>query len=353
VFLSEAIEDFARYSLGVKGYARKTHITYQNRQRQFADWLAEHKHLPDIQVHDITPELLREFVYHLSGPQGRRDGAPPSGRRGSSAPRLRPRTIRAVMHAVRALFFYLAKIGVIDPKENPAPEVELPKMDAATRLLVSDEDLMRLLEATDRLHSEFRRVRDRAILAVLIYCGVRRQELLDLRVADVNLEDRALLVQQGKGRRSRVLPLCQEAVPPLMEWLALRRTFTRCRHDALFVTDQHQRVGDNTLRHLLEEVKAIAGIRDDPRIKPHSIRHAAATRMLRNGADIKSIQAFLGHSLLQTTSIYLHGSEQQVRMVIETVGLARDAEGAADRREEKRSDQRAEFIQRRRATPAR
>jgi site-specific recombinase XerD len=88
---------------------------------------------------------------------------------------------------------------VIDPKENPTVEVELPKMDAATRLLVSDEDLMRLLEATDRLHSEFRRVRDRAILAVLIYCGVRRQELLDLRVADVNLEDRALLVQQGRG----------------------------------------------------------------------------------------------------------------------------------------------------------
>jgi site-specific recombinase XerD len=177
--------------------------------------------------------------------------------------------------------------------------------------------------------------------------------LLDLRITDVNLEDRALLVQQGKGKRSRVIPLCQEAVPPLMEWLALRRTLTRCRQDALFVTDQHQRVGDNTLRHLLEEIKAIAGMRDDPRIKPHSIRHAAATRMLRNGADIKSIQAFLGHSLLQTTSIYLHGSEHQVRKVIETVGLARDAEGAADRREEKRPDQRADFMQRRRATPAR
>lgn len=141
----------------------------------------------------------------------------------------------------------------------------------------------------------------------------------------------ALLVQQGKGRWARVLPLCQEAVPPLMECAALRRTLTRCRQDPLFMTDQHQRVGDNTLRHLLEEIKAIAGMREDPRVKPHSIHHAAATRMLRNGADIESIRALLGHSLLQTASIYLHGSEHQVRKVIETVGLARDAEGAVDR----------------------
>jgi integrase/recombinase XerC len=350
MFLSEAIQDFARYSLVVKGYARKTHVTYQNRQRQFANWLAERKNIPDIQVHDITPELLREYVYHLSGPDARRDMALSSARSSRSAPRHRPRTIRAAMNAVRALFFYLERVGVIDPKENPTVEVELPKMDAATRLLVSDEDLMRLLEATERLHSEFRRVRDRAILAALIYCGLRRQELLNLRVSDVNIEDRSLLVQRGKGQKSRVIPLCQEVVPPLLEWMAMRRKLTRCQHDALFATDQHQRVGDNTLRHLLEEVKAIAGMRDDPRIKPHSIRHAAATRMLRNGADIKSIQAFLGHSLLQTTSIYLHGSEHQVRKVIDTVGLGLVGEnGATERKDEKR----AEFIQRRRVRPAR
>jgi site-specific recombinase XerD len=262
MYLSEAIRDFARYSLGIAGYARKTHITYQNRQRQFANWLMERKHLAEIQVQDITPELLREYVYHLSGPGGRLDAAPGSGRTSRSTPRLRPRTVRAAMNALRALFAYLAKMRVIDPRENPVLEVELPKMDAATRLLVSDEDLMRLLEATERLHSEFRRVRDRAILAVLIYCGVRRQELLDLRVADVNLGDRSLLVQQGKGQKSRVIPLCQEAVGPLLEWIPMRRKLIRCRHEVF-------------------DRSAPAGWRQPAPAPP----------------------AFLGHSLLQTTSI--------------------------------------------------
>jgi site-specific recombinase XerC len=82
---------------------------------------------------------------------------------------------------------------------NPAAEVRLPKKDAATRLLVADEDLVRLLEAAERQRSDFRSVRDRAVLSVFIFCGLRRQELLALRLSALNLADQSLLVQQGKA----------------------------------------------------------------------------------------------------------------------------------------------------------
>src|SRR5262249_24165560 len=90
-------------------------------------------------------------------------------------------------------------------------------------------------------------------------------------------------------------------------------------------------VGERTLKNVIEELKAIAGLGDDPRIKPHSIRQAAATWMLRNGADIKSIQAFLGHSPLQTTAVYLHFTEEQLRKTIGAVGLGHDDRGVGPR----------------------
>src|SRR5262249_25229359 len=147
------------------------------RLRHFARWLAEQGHA-DPPIHTVSPELIRRYSYSLS------------------AHKLRPRTIRAALHALRALFACLTHMGALST--NPALDVRLPKKDAATRLLVTDDDLRLLLEAAGRQHSEFRCVRDRAILAVLIYAGLRRQELLDLTVSSLNLADRSLLVQHGK-----------------------------------------------------------------------------------------------------------------------------------------------------------
>jgi site-specific recombinase XerD len=211
---------------------------------------------PDPLIDTISPELIRRYSYWLS------------------ARKLRPRTIRGALHALRSLFAFLTTMGALPA--NPAVEVRLPRKDAATRLLVTGDDLRNLLVAAGRQHSDFRSVRDRAILAVLIYGGLRRQELLDLTVPAVNVSDPALLVQHGKGEKARVVPLCEEALPPLREWLAMRAQMG-CSHEFLFIGMGHRRLGEFTLAAIIEEIKAIAGMKGDPRIKPHSIRHAAAT----------------------------------------------------------------------------
>jgi len=302
MLLSEAIQDFhdcARHELG---HTTSTSYAYASWQRNFARWLAE-TGLPDPPVAEISVNLVRRYSYHQSS-------------RG-----LRPRTVRSILIAIRALFTYLIKMGALT--ENPASEVRLPKKDAATRLLVTDDDLVKLLEAAGRQRSDFRCIRDRAMLAVLIFCALRRQELLNLCVGHVNVQDESLLVQHGKGEKSRTVYLCPEVKEALREWLALRqqKSYT---HDALFTTETRQRLGENSLYHVLDDVKAIAGFRGDPRIKPHSIRHAAATRLLRNGADIRSIQAWLGHSHLQTTAIYLHTDEQQCRRIAVLAGFSKN-----------------------------
>jgi site-specific recombinase XerD len=299
MFLSEAIRDYEGYSRAELGHTQATIWTYRTRQRQFGTWL-EKGGMNDPHVADITGAMVRRYVYSLTGDK------------------LRPRSIRGALNAIRALFAYLVKMGAL--VENVALEVKLPKKDAAHRLLVSDEDLTRLLLATEQQRSEFRVLRDKALLSVLIFCGIRRQELLDLTVHNVNLDSGSLLVQHGKGERARTIYLCVEAVQALRPWLAMRGTLP-AKHDGLFTTENHRRLGEQGLYTLLEDIKAIAGYKADPRIKPHSIRHAAATRLMRNGADIRSIQTWLGHAHLQTTAVYLHTDEEQARKIADLASI--------------------------------
>lgn len=327
--LSEAIEDYGEFMRHELGHTASTYHAYVSWHRNFGRWLAENG-FPDPPVTEISEALIRRYSYSMSS-------------RG-----VRPRTIRGALHALRALFRYLHEQGAV--KSNPTTEVRLPKKDAATRLTVTDEDLIRLLEATERQRSDFRCVRDRAVLSVLIFCGVRRQELLDLKVDAVSLADRSLLIQQGKGMKARTVYLCDEVLSALREWLALRQTI-QCRHNALFTGETRAALGEVGLRHMLEEIKAIAGLKDDPRIKPHSIRHAAATRLLRNGADIRSIQTWLGHSQLQTTAVYLHTDEQQCRKIAPLAGFrpAKESPEVNPERERPRTatPQRTPFARRR------
>jgi len=325
--LSEAIRDFGEYSRHELGHSTATYFSYVSWQRNFASWLAD-RGLGDPSLPDVTPDLVRRYSYSLSGRN------------------LRPRTIRGALYALRALFRYLHERGAV--ASNPAMEVRLPKKDAAIRLLVTDEDVQRLLEATGRQRSDFRCVRDRAVLSVLAFCGLRRRELLDLTVDALNVSDESLLVQQGKGKKARTVYLCAEALAALREWLAMRGQ-QRCAHQYLFVGEGGRRFGENTLAHMLEEIKAIAGLKNDPRIKPHSIRHAAATRLMRNGADIRSIQTWLGHSQLQTTALYLHTDEEQVRKIAPLAGFRPTDPARPERVTEPERERRAARYRRRRA----
>lgn len=326
--LSEAIHDYCQYARHELGHTTATYYSYVSWQRNFAAWLAD-QGMPDPPIQEVTASVIRRYQYSLSGRN------------------LRPRTIRGALHAVRAVFTYLVEMGVLPT--NPAKEVKLPKKDAATRLTVDDDDLIKLLEAAERQRSDFRCVRDKAVLSVLIFCGLRRQEFLDLTVGAVNLKEQSLLVEQGKGQKSRTVYLCDEALAALREWMAIRQQLT-CRHYYLFVSEGNRHLGDRSLATMLEEIKAIAGLRGDPRIKPHSIRHAAATRLMRNGADIRSIQAWLGHSQLGTTAVYLHTDEHQVRKIAPLAGLRRSEGAEEPTATDKKEDQRAAFFRSRRTS---
>jgi site-specific recombinase XerD len=300
---SEAVKTYSEYLEHEQHASETTRVGYVSHLRRFGRYLAE-RHGHELELGEVLADDVRSYLYDLS-----RQG-------------LRPRSLRGALYPVRGLFRLAMERGWVE--QDPSRAVKLPKKDAAVRPTISDDELEQLLKGCEREPDAVRRAMIRAVLAVLVYAGLRRQELLDLETGDVDVREKSVLVRSGKGSKSRRLYVCQECVEAVKSWLAVRPP-TRCPF--LFLTDRRRRLGEEGLRRLMEDVKSLADLREHVNIKPHGIRHAAATRLLRNGADLRSIQQFLGHSQLTTTAAYLHTDEKQLQRIAELGSLG--AEDAA------------------------
>ncbi|MES2461853.1 MAG: tyrosine-type recombinase/integrase [Armatimonadota bacterium] len=284
----DALEDYLRHISLEKHYSPRTVGTYKWWSHHYGRFLLENGYDAPLTVLDAfnTP-VLRRFQQSLS------------------ERKLKGRTILAAFFGLRGLGDFLVEQKVLPA--NPVRDLTMPKKGAAERKVVSDEELKRLLLAVGLQRDQERIAYERALLSTLIYTGVRAQELLDMRLPNINFDAKTLLVPHGKGDKSRLLYPPNEWWSAMREWVAQR---PKCNHDWIWVCDVRRRISVETMRRELEEIKARAGLSYANHIKPHSIRHALATRMMVQGATIRSIQASLGHSDAQTTLHYLHHKEQ-------------------------------------------
>jgi integrase/recombinase XerD len=275
-----------------RGASKATVTCYGSYLFALLRWLEENGH-PAPTLSDFNTPTLRRYLYY------------------HSARGLMPKTLHGRFYPIKGLAKFLLQNGVLEA--DPTTGLTLPKPGNAERKPVTDSEVALLLDAAERLHNPRRVALCRAVLAVLCFAGLRRQECLDLRVDDVCLTEQSVTVLHGKGDKRRRVYLPDVAVAALSEWLALRPMDT-CL-DWLFLLDRSRRVGQDGLANLLEELKAVAGLRGLDHIKPHGLRHAYATRLLRNGADLRSIQSALGHADLRVTNVYLHADEERLRDV--------------------------------------
>jgi len=145
-------------------------------------------------------------------------------------------------------------------------------------------------------------IREKAILTLLAYSGIRNEELCNLRKKDLDLGNNMVFVEQGKGSKDRSVPITGACVKILMEYLA---AFPRGEQDYLFTTLRHgQRYSEWALRRLVKRIVKRTFVKK--KVHPHLFRHSLATNMLMRGANIFTIQKLLGHSHIQTTMIYLN-----------------------------------------------
>ncbi len=238
---------------------------------------------------DITRPILeryRRYLYHYR----KVDGQPLSF--ATQQQRLVP---------IKMFFKWLTKENYL--LYNPASELELPKVHRRLpKQLLSADEVERILNQT-LLHGELG-IRDRAIIETLYSTGIRRMELANLKLYDVDTRNGTLMVREGKGKKDRMVPIGQRAG----QWIERYRDEVRhtlvVEPDAgyLFLHEYGEPFHGNRLTDLVKKYIQAAGVN-----KPgacHIFRHTMATLMLDNGADIRFIQAMLGHSDLSTTQIY-------------------------------------------------
>lgn len=294
---SQAITAYIAYIKFQRGLSPNTVAGYQAWLRNFESWLKENGY-PEPTISDFTTPVLIRFCQSMCERQKR------------------PRTVRSAFSPLQSLGTFLVEQGVLS--ENPASKVKLPKKDAAIRQLVTDQEVVRLLDACERQRATKEVVLSRALLSVLIYGGLRRQELLDLYLTDVSLDDGGILVRCGKGSKSRKVFVHKDCVAALKEWIAIRPENI---DGYLWSYNNARRISENKLKTTVETVKAIAGLRET-RITPHALRHNCASRLMANGANLGAISNFLGHSNLSTTQIYLHVNEEQLKGIAELGALS-------------------------------
>ena len=282
--IDRVVDDFLNHLRVEKGLALSTIEAYAKDLRAYREWL-DGKGVRDAAA--ITRRHVSDFL--LSMANRRLDG----------------KTIARARVSIRQLHKFLLAEKVVS--ENVTDHVDAPKTWRRVPDVLSAEEIERLLAAPK---PDLLGTRDRAMLEVLYGSGLRVSELVGLTLDQVEL-DRGLLRAFGKGSKERLVPMGDAAVEALREWLAVRPA--GARH--VFVNKDGRRMSRQGFWKRLRQHALAAGI--TKKLSPHKLRHSFATHLLERGADLRSVQAMLGHADISTTQIYTQVSRARLKSLID------------------------------------
>jgi integrase/recombinase XerC len=292
--MDHLIERYMRYLQFERNASPHTLRNYRSDLLQFRDFLAEGRPETAVDVSSIDALRIRGFLSSLFEKEKKKT------------------SIARKLAAVRAFFKFLCREQTIT--ENPAAHVATPKLAKTLPRIMTEEEINTMLDQIARIAKAGGSVliRDYAILELLYASGLRVSELVGLDLRSVNFGDMMLLVR-GKGRKERIVPFGSKAKEALTNYAPVREKIlweTRTGSQALFLNLRGRRLTTRSVDRLLKKYVRQFG----PHIKasPHSMRHAFASHLLNEGADLRAIQEMLGHASLSTTQKYTQVSIKQL-----------------------------------------
>ena len=213
-----------------------------------------------------------------------------------------------LISSLKKFYLFLVSRNII--KKNPTEDIESPKNVKSLPHTIDTESVDRLLNAPDtknRFGS-----RDKAMLEILYACGLRVSELVTLKLSQVVMESNFLRVM-GKGNKERIIPINDYALAFLKTYIENHRSdFTgKKKSDSLFLSNRGSEMTRHSFWHILKKYSKKVGI--NSHLSPHTLRHAFATHMINNGADLRVVQLLLGHSDLSTTQLYTHVAKNELK----------------------------------------
>lgn len=219
----------------------------------------------------------------------------------------RPRSTARQLSSFRRLFKYLVREGI--RKDDPTAEIDMPKIGRPLPKSLSESEVEALLDAPDT--EDCLGHRDRTMLEVLYATGLRVSELVNLQLSQININQGVIRVV-GKGDRERLIPLGEESLDWIEAFIGGARAeiLLDRQSDYLFPTRRGDHMTRQAFWHLIKRYANKAGV---GKLSPHTLRHAFATHLLNNGADLRVVQMLLGHSDLSTTQIYTHVARERLK----------------------------------------
>jgi integrase/recombinase XerD len=220
----------------------------------------------------------------------------------------KPRSTARQLSSFRRFYRYMLREGVMS--EDPSVNIAMPKIGRSLPQSLTEQDVESLLAAPKV--AEPLGHRDRTMLEVLYATGVRVSELINLKLSQINLNQGVLRIV-GKGDRERLIPLGDEAQDWIREFIDGPRgeILLERQTDYLFPTRRGDRMTRQAFWHIIKRYAKKAGI--SKKLSPHTVRHAFATHLLNNGADLRVVQLLLGHSDVSTTQIYTHVARERMK----------------------------------------
>lgn len=284
-------------AMKVKGYSESTLHRRESDVRRFVGWCDERglNH-----PNQVTKPILERYQRYLYYYRQERNNRP-----------LSPTSQNHYLTSVRMFFKYLTRQNYL--LYNPASELEIIKAAPSLPVILSENEIERLLSQPDTNTESG--IRDRAILELFYSTGLRRSELCNLTLHDLSLSRKTVMVRKGKGNKDRLIPVGQRAMNWITHYLDKVRDqlLTDIANDTLFLNDygdafRDTKIGDKVKRYMVNSGLDVPG-------SCHLLRHAMATHMLENGAEMRYIQAMLGHANLSATQMYTHVSIRKLQEI--------------------------------------
>ena len=319
------LRDFLVYHETIQGHSRRTVDEYYLDLRNFFRFLKQSKRLvsPDVPmdnisiddadlalVRDVTLTDIYAYMNYLSRDRGLNNTS-------------RARKVATI----RSFYKYLTNKAKL-LETNPVQDLDSPRLKKSLPKYLNLEESMDLLDSVDGKNA----VRDYCILTLFLNSGLRISELVGLNKTDIRGDQRRVL---GKGNKERMLYLNDACQRALDEWLTQRDVIAPADQNALFVTLQNRRrISTAAVHKLVKKHLSAAGL-DSTQYSSHKLRHTAATLMLQNGVDVRTLQEVLGHDHLNTTQIYTHVDNEDLRTAARANPLGRVKQRKKPKNEEK------------------
>lgn len=318
----DIIKGFLIYHETIKGHSKKTVDEYYLDLRTFFRFLKLHRglvprstELDEISISDIDLDFVKsvtvtetyEYLSFLSRDRvkNQRSRDVEYGTKASTRARK--------ISTLRSFYKYLnVKAKLID--ENPLKDLDMPKIPSTLPRYLSLGEAQSLLSSIDSKNKE----RDYCIICIFLNCGLRISEIVGLNLQDIRADHIRVF---GKGSKERIIYINDACADAINAYLDVRKNIAAIDRNALFLSNRRTRMSREAVHSMVKKSLRAAGL-DTDKYSSHKLRHTAATLMLQNGVDVRTLQELLGHENLNTTQIYTHVDNSELRIAAEANPLS-------------------------------